>query len=424
MFLLNLGYSWRLADVDGLRGIVLLACGNAMPRLQRNHPGDFHRMMFDPQLYLAGLRVAHRTKVCARLAAYPWFGVEGMEEFDSSVHSRREWDAQMRSHVLTSWPGQTPADLERAAHQAVEFQVQLGVTTVILAGPLVEEREDEGETLGTWIDAGIMAASELDVGQPLLATVALSERALNSAAFEPGGLVEALVDQVTARGEIDGVYIVVGQTGGQAHAFEIHDEVARAYFALTRAFVEAGMRHVIVNFADLAGLVATGLGATGFASGASNSGRILLLDGFRDDGFGVALPWFYSHATAAEYLTESHLDVVVAHRLARRIVSEKTQASANLSTVLAAGGSAASIPQWAESQNNLSQAQLHFVQRMIDVGNVQRRRRLPDERYEAVVDWMESAEANALLAEKRIRQTLGRRPPLERWRVIMDELTG
>lgn len=420
MFILNLGYKWTLASVDGLRGVAMAASANPIPRVQREHPGDFHRVLFDPQLYLAGLRVEHRTKVCARLAGYPWFGVEGVRSFESATQKRRDWDAAMRVHVASAWPGQVPDDVDRAALQAVEFQVERGCTAILLPTPLVDEREDEGASIGTWIDSGISAAQELEVAQPLLATVAVSEKALNEGAFESGGILEALVDQVTARSDLDGVYIVVGQTGGLANAFEIHDNVARGYFYLTHHFAEAGVQQIILNYADLAGLVSVGLGATGFASAPSGSLRILQLDAFKDEGGGIAVPWFYSHATASEYQTETHLNVLTAHRLLRRIADE-TDASAPLMDALRRGYTAGTLPAWAESQNNLTAAHLHYVQRMVAVGSSLRRKKRKNERREEILDWMESAEANALLVERRTGG-VGRRPPLERWRGMVETL--
>lgn len=434
MFLLNLGYKWTFANLDGLHGAVLLACGNPSARLVRDHPGgEFQTLLFDPQLYLSGLRVEGRVKVCARLASYPWFQLKGVPEFDSSVSKRGDWLSQVKDLVAREWTGQPPADPSDAARRAIEFQVSMGCTAVVLPSPLLEEREDEAETLGAWLDAALTVADELEIAQPQLATVAVSEAALNSSAFEPGGLLEAIVDQVSARSGLDGVYIVVAQTRAAFHPFETSKEVIRAYWQLVHQFSGIpAMRQIVTNYADLGGFVALGLGATAFASGQSSSLRCLNIEAFLDEGGGKAMPQFYSHKTATEYLTERHLDRIVAAKLVRRIEDE-TEASAALIAKLRAGGSAAELPHWAESQNNLGAAQQHYLQRLVAEGGRFRKTR-PADRLDAVVEWLESAEGNSLVVQTRLRlaeearekdkEKIGRGAPLSQWRATFSEVTG
>jgi hypothetical protein len=422
MFLLNLGWKWTFAALDGLRGAIVLPSGNPVHRVLENAPGDFQVMLLDPQLYLAGLQVKHRAKICGRLAGYPWFGVPDVEKISTTQGSHREVDARIRALVVDRWPGRPPVDLNECALRAISFQIDRGCTSIILPAPLVEEREDEGSSLGDWIDAGLRIVEELEVAQPVLATVAISQKALNAAAFAGGGLLEAVVDQVTARQGLDGVYIVVAQTETLSHSFEIRDDVAHAYLQLVRDFGRTGSYQIITNFADLLGLLSTGLGATAFATGQSLTQRGLYLEAFRDDGGGIALPHFYSHRTAAEYRTETDLDRIVEKKLVRRI-SDETNASAPLMEALRKGGTAGSLPNWAESQNNVQAAHQHYLERLYIEGDRLRRTR-PGDRLDLLIDWLESAEGNSLVVDRRTqaKPPLGRRPPLARWRGLIEEL--
>ena len=279
MFLLNIGYKWKLPSVlDGLQGAVLLAVHNNSARVERERrSAELQRFLMDPQLYLSTLDPRERTKACARLASYRWFQVPDVEAYDSSRSGRRKWETDLRSRIEALWPGCPPSDeddIDRACIDAVEFQERIGCTHVIIPAPLIAEREDEGELAGIWLDAGIRAARELDVTLPLLATVAIGEGVLNDAAFRDDGLIEGVVDHITSRGgEVDGVYIVIVQTRRPSHPFHASPEVIKAYLQLASRFRSAGLGEVIVNVADLAGLLACGVVATGFATGPSSGLR-------------------------------------------------------------------------------------------------------------------------------------------------------
>ncbi len=422
MFVLNLGSKWPLASTDDLRGIVLLPSLNSVQRVARERPGDFHHVLLDPQLYLAGMVAEHRTKACARLAGFPWFGVKGLPAFDSATDKRREWEKSVKAKVASVWPGKVPNAPEEACRQALEFQQAVGVTSFIIPTPLLAEREDEASTMGEWIDAGLAAADEMDLAQPLLASVAVSENALNDSAFEGGGALEAVVDQVCARGKLAGVYIVVVQTRSHTHPFENSPNVTRAYLHLTSGFSQAGVGQIVVNFADLAGACCVALGATLFATGASSNQRLVNIEGFKDEGGGIALPWYYSHKSGAEYLTDQHLGPLVKHKLFHR-VEDETVASAPLNEVLRAGGSAASVAVWAESQNNYGMAYQHFIQRMVEWGTGLRQSK-PRERFQLVADWLENGEASALYLAARLKakdeKPVGRRAPLQAWRELLE----
>jgi len=400
MFLLNVGHRWNLAtDMDEVRGLVFLPSGNDSGRMVRSASlPECQRLLFDPQLYLTGLDCDQSARFCARLATYPWFGVEA-PEFDSGAMTRREWLSRVQDAVAENWTGHVTDDVARACSSAIEFQISLGCTHVIFPSPLITEREDEAVTQALWLDESLRVAEESDVARPLLATVALSQATLNEDAFAAAGFLDSVVDQVSAREGVDGAYIVIAQTHA-VHPFVADELVVRAYLYLSRAFARSGLGIVITNFADVIGLACMGVGATGFATGPSHALRRLCLAGFRDQGGGVALPRFYSHRVIAELLSETDLEVVMRSRLLRR-VQDRTPYSAALMDELSRGGSASALMEWAESQNNLTASHKHFIARLSEEEHSVAPL-APREKAEHVRGWIEDADANAMYLTRRL----------------------
>lgn len=407
MFALNEGYQWKSSHfADSLHGVVYLASGNHQERMRRNVLGDFAWQLFDPQLYLAGLAADRRTKVCARLATYPWFGVTGLPDFDSGNTSLTRWQSRIQGMIARGWPGTAPTgtNIAACARSAVEFQADRGCTHIILPTPLIDEREDEAQAQGEWIDAGLEAAQDVDVGQPIVATVAVSEGVLNEAAFDRGGFLETIVDQVSAREGVVGAYIVVAQVQSH-HPLQPPELVSRAYAYLTRAFVGCGYDFVFVNFADSFGVACAGLGASGFATGPSQSLRRLSLAGFQDDGGGTPLPHLYSHPVIGEFLPERDLSVLADKQLLAH-VKDSTVHSGDLFNALERTGSAANVAAWVESRNNVTAASRHFIARMIAEGT-HYARRTPEHRAARALRWLtEAAQKQALLARELRGETI------------------
>jgi len=424
MFLINIGHSWSFQSLSGADGVVLLPSKVSYARLARESP-DARTILFDPQLYLSELDVDDCGKACTNLASYPYFGVRGVESYDSSVEKRNEWQSRMREVVREGWTARAPVDeseANEACENAIALQQDLHCSHVILPSPLLKEREDEAQTLGLWLDQGLETAQNLEVEEPLLATIALSESVLSDIAFSELGFLDTIVDQVTARDGIDGVYIVVAQSVSR-HPFDSEESVCRCYAYLSKAFSEAGYEYVLVNFADVFGLVCMGLGASGFATAQSHALRRLALPAFNETSGGRAYPHFYSHVSASEFATESDLDRIRDARLLRRI-RDITPVSQQLMATLASGGSASTLRAWAESSNNLNAAQTHFLTRVareqaglrnLDLGA----------RQEYVEDWLETADATLLLIRQRLgrgNNLKGRSVPAESWIRIVNDI--
>lgn len=427
MYLLNLGHRWNLLGTESVQGVVLLPSRNSLVKLQRSPRPDSQAVLLDPQLYLASLNAEDCTKVCANLASFPWFGINEMPAFESGQQTRTQWNQTMREQVIQQWPGQEPTDaaIEDSCRTAIETQIALACTHVILPSPLITEREDEAQRQAEWLDTGLRVCAELDVSQPILATVAVFDGVINDAAFAPAGFLDTIVDQVTARQGLDGVYIVVAQSGFE-HPFSTPAKTYRAYAHLSKAFSAAGYDAVITNFADAFGLVCTAFGATAMASGQSQSLRRLSILDFKDAGGGRAIPYFYSHRVIAELATETDLDNIVARRLLKR-VEDVTIYSQSLMTELAKPGppkgSARNLPPWAESQNNLTTAHRHLVCRLAtEQAKLSKLGSQP--RLDAVRDWLESSTANMLFVKERLKpETLkGCVASSEVWLSVFDAL--
>lgn len=401
MFYLNVSFFWNFpAEVRNLDGVVYLASGNSLEKMQRKQLMDHSGLLFDPQLYLAGLGVEENETICGRLASYPWFAVPEVPEFSSGDETRTQWEQAVKAHALANWPGNAstePSEIAECAQCAVEFQANLPCSEIILASPLIVEREEEAESQAIWLDKGLEAAHELDVQQALLATVAVADVVLNEGAFEDAGFLDTIVDQVTAREGLSGVYIVVAQSQPN-HPLLAPEIVARAYAHLCQRFGEQEYETVLTNFADVLGLACHSAGATDFATGPSQSlRRLCIAPPSRGRG---AIPKFYSHRNVAEYFTESDLTRV---RDARKLgqVQDNTSISRPLFQTLRAGGTAADLPLWAESRGNVKESQRHFIQRLINadraISNLNQ-----IEVQSAIQAWLEGAARDRLVVESNV----------------------
>jgi hypothetical protein len=423
MFYLNLGHRWTLAgSVEGLTGAILLPAGLTSARISHSLPADPLTLLLDPQLYLCGLDPERAEKQCARLATFPWFNVRGVPTYNSGSTGYREWEQSIRDTIRAIWPGEPPAgdQVLAACLSAVDFQAHIRCAQIILPSPLIVEREDEAQIQAEWLDAGLEAAEALDVSQPIIATVALSEEVINTTAFDALGFLDTVVDQVSSRPGLDGIYVVIAQTSN-SHPFELSERVQRAYLYLSNAFRRKGYKFVMTNFADVFGLVCMGAGATAFGTGPSHALRRLCLDAFKEIRGGKALPHLYSHRVAAELLSQTDLDVVVSAGITSRL-RDRTPHSAALMDTLAAGRSASTLPDWAESQNNLGTAHSHFVYRLSSearrVGRMD-----PQDRPDAIRDWLIMAGANQRYVSRRLSNSLRwKTAPVDAWLIAFDDL--
>lgn len=423
MFYLNLGYKWHY---EGMKkpgtGAVILASGNAAHRLHPSRiPGDLGALLLDPQLYLAGLDSGRCAPTCARLATHKWFGVDGLPDLQPGEAGSRAKLRNIEASIGAHWPAQVPLDsneIDASALLALLAQHELGCSMLLAPSPLVGPGPSHLSTFDAWLESGIGAWRDLDAGQPLLATIAILDTALDEAAFGPTGLLESVVDLVSAREELGGAYVVIAQTTAR-HPFESQSAVVAAYLRLCKRLRECGVGIVVTNFCDLIGISCLALGATSSASGPSQSVRRLALAGFEDREGGGPLPAVYCHSSAAEFLTEDDIDAWKSKRFLRRVF-DRTKYSESLYAAIAAGRPVASLPDWVQSKNNVTAAQHHYVERIST--EVVRLSELPEKRrLEQVEDWLETADQNQLYLEERLNvEVKGTKAPVVEWSRLLE----
>lgn len=422
MIFVNVGLDHRLPTaISSAKGIVLMPLHDYRERLERDHSIDSVTRLVDPQLYLASLDGTEASKACAKLCSYPWFGVEGAPDYEEGM-KKADWHNQLIECAKENWPGQPP-DSDNAksiSMQALEFQDSIGSDILLLPCPLISDGTDDGETIAKWIDEGLAAREELELRQPVVATIALDEPILVPSAFAAYCLVDSIVDQITARSELSGAYVVINRSE-TTHPFQMSASVSRAYLTLARRLSHYGLENVIVNYADVLGLACVGLGASGFGIGDSFSRRRLSLAGLKDADAGRRLPRFYSHPVLAEFYTEKDLDRIVALNLMKH-VSDSTSFSAQLMDALADGRSASEIVSWAENYSNDSAAKRHLLERLTvaDKLLVQAQNRAT-----STIEWLEEAHMRQLYLQERLNEVghalKGSFAPARRW---LDELTS
>jgi hypothetical protein len=293
---------------------------------------------------------------------------------------------------------------------------------LIAPSPLVGPTGENLEACGAWLDQGIEAWTDLDVGQPLLATIAVHEEALDAAAFGPTGLLERLVDQISSREELGGAYVVVVQ-GAARHPFHAQERTVSAYLRLSRRLRESGLSAVVVNFCDLAGLSCLALGATATATGPFQSLRRIALTGFEERDGGGALPTLYCHASATEYLTEDDIGAWHEKKFFHRIL-DRTVFSENLYEAVVNGKAIGELPDWVQSKNNVAASQAHYLVRVAT--EVARLSAKPlGERLRRVEDWLEMADQKQLYIKERLGvRVQGQEAPVSEWARLLEQASS
>lgn len=417
MFAHTIGYNQgHLDEIRALNGVITLVSGNQSFR--KIDGSAFQKFLVDPQLYLATLDAATCPKTCIRLASYPWFqtpNVPACEEGKS-----KEWKAQMAKKIESIWAGTLPRDIASSVASALTYQVAAGCTSLILPTPLVVDKNDHFQVQAEWLDRSLEFLAKSKNNLPVLATISIDESQIGEDCFFPNGLFSTIVDQISSR-DINGVYLVVAQTH-KGHPFHSSKITNKTYLYLTKKFHEANIEEIVVNFADIFGIACIAAGASLISIGMSQASRRLSLKNFEESGGGgKSFPRFYSNKTIGEYLSESDLQHITKHQLLRRI-EDRTVHSASLIDALKNGQSAATVPEWAESQNNTSAAYKHFVQSLLaftqDIASATNRKN-------KIVEWLEDARMMQADIEKTVRKTFpDKLAPVQEWINLIKDVVS
>ena len=377
MYCLNFGpqrIGGLYSDVRGALGhggigTCLLASGYDSGQLVRNELPDGDEDYFDPQLYLAGLDPSGADKRVKRLATHAWFLPDGVDEFDSSEIGKRDWLKDIEDRLSDVWPGcapSKPSDIDRSIRYAIEKQLEVGVTRVILPSPLLEAREDGAAVCGTWARRGMAVAKELKVDFECVATIAIRDDILNESAFKSLGFIDQVVTEVASCRDLAGVYVVVGQTGSPCHPFLAQQRVWRGYRELVeRISTVPHLRTRIVNFADMAGIGCVAVGATHAFGGSTHSTRRLALE---TSGDGRAYPLYFTSLMMAEIRPEDDLTPIAKAGMLS-LIEDPSPFCSGLFAALKAGGTATSVSDWVQEKNNVQYSQRHIVWKSAELTN-------------------------------------------------------
>lgn len=406
MFLLNIGYQWP-NDIGEADGVIINACSMHMEQLVRRNleeklgekPGV---VLFDPQLYLAGLDEDTCNLTCAKLSTYQWFG--GSEiEFDSGEISQREWFNQHRESM--TWPGTVPIikkEVLECIRNCFNYQLEIGVTQLIIPVPLVEDPDDEFVQQIFWIDAALELKDDYEL--PMLATVAFVDQLLIHQPPLENKLAQAIIDNIAVRTELDGIYVLPVQTVDNTTRID-NKRVAEFLLHISYIVGHENEKIVVVNFADAFGYACLGVGGTAYGGGyTTKTKRMNMSDYIEKDGGGGAYPKFYSHNLILDLLSDRDLSKIRDEKLLRFINGDKTEASKDLLETLKQGNSANDLPPWRESKNNVAYATAHRIDRLVKAARNLNRIDDLEDRENNVLEWLQNAEAYYLLLQKRFSE--------------------
>ena len=382
-------------DVPDVDGGIIFPAGIAYDalirrKIEKKYP-HLQRRLIDPQFYLATLLGAKCKKACVNLASYGWFATDGFESYDTEKHGKQnQWKANAKSNIEDQWTGTLPEDeksIENAVRVCVNVQANVGCESIILPGPLITDLFTDFTVEGTWLDAGLRVAADLERGR--LATVAISDSCLRPVAPEKNHLLGTIIDQVSAR-EPEGVYLVI-ETSQDAY-YNTDANTIGSMLRLVHGFKEAGVGTVVVSLAGVAGLLAIAAGADMMCTGWYRSERRLKLADF-DDTPGRAVPTYYAHALASELDLKEDLDRLTKAGLLDDL-TDVTPASKRLLDALRAGKSVSAVADWEYKIGNVTAAREHFMTAM--VRETAKLSKLSDaEQRERALKWLVDAEALA-----------------------------
>lgn len=384
MFLCNIRGKWIVPANALPAGLVVHAASKDCERpFGDERPG---LLLVDPNVYLWGLRYEDCSRVCQYLSTYPWVPIDVPAYADSQYTKRAEWLLEeVGPAVAAAWPPIPPeddAELSRLITACIDWQVSRGVGAVVLPAPLVDNMGVRLDEYVRWLDLGLTCAEER--GVDALMSLPLAERVLP-------GLLDDVLDVLTSRRNLRGLYVCVETTNGSRY---ITDQ------PVTRALLEisyhVGYRHrakVIVNFADILGLACLGVGASGFATGYTLKDRQLALSDFEEaGGGGGAYPRLLSLAACSRFRTGRDMEALRDRRLLPRLGGDRTDASAPLFDALTAGQGAADVPGWEENYNNDAGARAHLNQLLVGVAAQVMALGDLESRAGRVFEWLQDAE--------------------------------
>jgi len=395
LFLLNLGYRWTNHELAN--GIILNASGfNKEQGVRRGISSNLEMMLFDPKLSLNDLEYENSEMPCSRLTTYPWFG--GSEvEFNSAQGTATDWFADHRESV--NWPINIPTErgeIEVCIKDCLDYQVSIGVTHLVVPTPTVYNYEDEFAEQLKWIDIALAVKEHYNL--PMLTSISINDHLLMQGEPLKNKLVQTIIDNVSVRIELDGVYITPIQTNDAVVKLD-NKYVAEFLLHTSNIFGYINEKIVVVNYIDSFGYACLAVGATAFGSGYSNKTKRMSLNDFKESKGGKSFPKFYSHKLILDLLSYRDMNKLQEARLLRLLEEDMTEASENLIGALKEGLNANNVPKWRESINNITAATQHRICCLVDATRKLKEIENLEDKESYILEWLQNAEANHLLLQ-------------------------
>lgn len=346
------------------------------------------RIVLDPQLYLLDMPIdgTRHVRLIENLGSYSWFGVDE-REFDSGEFALTPQFAEppspaqlweKRSNVVGSWRPTVRGSIE------AQLQVPFRIDDVLLPATLIQDPEsrliEEMERLDTAIQV-----ARTRTEKPLYASLPLADVLFLSR--DPGSnrLLDALVENLDAREDLEGVYIPLVQLNDPRERL-CHERVVGSMLRLAKLFGQKSRLKAIFNFVEALGVACVALGAESYVSGYSTKHRRCSLSDFRSDkNGGIAYPKFFSLQTCMDFQV-TDLKAMAERDLLQLLVLDQTESSKSLFMGLEAGDELETIAPWRPTANNVFAAKTHYFEQQVKALEVFKS-------ADDVIGWLQDAES-------------------------------
>ncbi len=371
--LINFGYKFKLNDDIKPDGSLILASTLKIHTMDRRKKGKyphFNDLLFDPQLYLAGLDPNQSGKFCATLASYPWFGINGINKYESDQISQKDWAKQAEKLIVNLWTRDAPDPkkdtklVKDVIGDCVDYQLQLGCKAIILPSPLTHDPGTDYSDELFWLDSGIEYIQRNGINLPVYATIAIVDSCLRFYDPHQNPVLDLILDSVSAR-EINGVYLVIEQSNERSETKHISDtRVLWSALHIAHILKDDMNLDVLAQFFGPFGLAIEAAGAKSWATGWYKSlYRLRLADKL---GGGYAFPSYWSLKAvvdinlASDNGKLSDLDLLSKSGLLQQI-ADKSPTSENMLIALSKGTPVKNVLDWEYRVNNITACQNHYL---------------------------------------------------------------
>lgn len=346
------------------------------------------RVLFDPQVYLLGMPIegSRHGKLIENLGTYSWFGVDEREFDSEEFQLAPQYAVPPTPAELWEGRGDVIANWKPTVRGAVEAQLRVPfkVDAIVLPATLIQDPESKLIAELDRLDTAIQVARSR-TEKPLYASLPLADVLFLSR--DPGSnrLLDALVENLDAREDLEGVYLPLVQLGEPRERLS-HEKVVGSILRLAKLFGQKSRLKAIFNFTEALGVACAALGAEGYASGYSTKHRRLTLADHRSDtGGGIAFPKFFSLQMCMDFQV-TDLKAMAERDLLHLLGLDRTKSSESLFRGLEDGDEVEAIAPWRPTANNYPMAKLHYFEQHVKAGEVFKT-------PEAVIGWLKDAEA-------------------------------